>query len=55
MGSNDEPEHSLNRLGLDISCRIVVQRHEGNLSLESEPGNTRFLVRLPLRMATKDP
>ncbi len=42
-------------LGLDISRRIVVQRHGGTLSLESEPGNTRFIVRLPLHMATKDP
>ncbi len=35
-------------LGLDISYRIVVARHGGDLSVESEPGNTRFIVRLPL-------
>jgi signal transduction histidine kinase len=35
-------------LGLDISSRIVVTRHHGDLRLESEPGNTRFQVRLPL-------
>jgi signal transduction histidine kinase len=35
-------------LGLDISYRIVVVRHGGDLSVESEPGNTRFIVRLPL-------
>jgi signal transduction histidine kinase len=35
-------------LGLDISYRIVVLRHGGDLSVESEPGNTRFIVRLPL-------
>jgi signal transduction histidine kinase len=35
-------------LGLDISYRIVVNRHRGDLSLTSAPGDTRFQVRLPL-------
>jgi signal transduction histidine kinase len=35
-------------LGLDISYRIVVNGHGGDLSLESVPGDTRFRVRLPL-------
>ena len=35
-------------LGLDISWRIVVNRHHGDLRVESEPGNTRFFVRLPI-------
>ena len=35
-------------LGLDISYRIVVARHGGDLSVESQPGDTRFIVRLPL-------
>ena len=35
-------------LGLDISWRIVVNKHHGDLRLESEPGDTRFQVRLPL-------
>jgi signal transduction histidine kinase len=35
-------------LGLDISYRIVAGRHGGDISVESEPGNTRFIVRLPL-------
>jgi signal transduction histidine kinase len=35
-------------LGLDISWRIVVNRHGGDLRLVSEPGDTRFQVRLPL-------
>jgi len=35
-------------LGLDISYRIVVERHGGDLSVESRPGDTRFIVRLPL-------
>jgi signal transduction histidine kinase len=36
-------------LGLDISYRIVVRRHHGDLSVTSSPGDTRFQVRLPLR------
>jgi signal transduction histidine kinase len=36
-------------LGLDIAWRIVVGRHSGGMSLESEPGDTRFVVVLPLR------
>jgi signal transduction histidine kinase len=35
-------------LGLDISYRIVVGRHGGDLTVESVPGDTRFIVRLPL-------
>jgi signal transduction histidine kinase len=35
-------------LGLDISWRIVVDRHHGDLRVESEPGDTRFQVLLPV-------
>jgi signal transduction histidine kinase len=35
-------------LGLDISWRIVINKHHGDLSVESVPGDTRFIVRLPL-------
>ena len=35
-------------LGLDISWRIVVNKHHGDLRMESVPGDTRFQVRLPL-------
>ncbi len=35
-------------LGLDISYRIVVNGHGGDIVLRSEPGDTRFLVRLPI-------
>ena len=35
-------------LGLDISYRIVVNGHGGDIRLESKPGDTRFLVRLPI-------
>jgi signal transduction histidine kinase len=40
-------------LGLDISWRIVVNKHHGDLSVESVPGDTRFLVRIPLVPATQ--
>lgn len=35
-------------LGLSISYRVVVEMHHGNISFESEPGDTRFYVRLPI-------
>ena len=35
-------------LGLDISYRIVVRQHRGDISVQSEPGDTRFQVRLPI-------
>ena len=35
-------------LGLDISWRIVVNKHHGDLQAVSTPGDTRFLVRLPI-------
>jgi signal transduction histidine kinase len=38
-------------LGLDISYRIVVNRHHGDLRVLSAPGDTRFQVRLPLTEA----
>jgi signal transduction histidine kinase len=41
-------------LGLDISWRIVVNRHRGDLSVTSEPGNTVFHVRLPLDLTAED-
>ncbi|GEC06164.1 histidine kinase [Streptomyces spinoverrucosus] len=40
-------------LGLDISWRIVVNKHHGSLHVESVPGDTRFQVLLPLT-ATED-
>jgi signal transduction histidine kinase len=38
-------------LGLDISWRIVVNRHGGDLRVVSRPGDTSFQVRLPLTPA----
>jgi signal transduction histidine kinase len=36
-------------LGLDISRRIIVERHGGDIGIESEPGRTVVRVRLPLK------
>ncbi|MFD7709648.1 ATP-binding protein [Streptomyces sp. NPDC059785] len=41
-------------LGLDISWRIVVNKHHGSLQVRSVPGDTRFQVRLPLTAPTPD-
>lgn len=35
-------------LGLDLAWRIVVDRHRGHISMRSHPGDTRFIVCLPL-------
>ena len=35
-------------LGLDIAWRIVVNKHHGDLRVESVPGDTRFQIRLPI-------
>jgi signal transduction histidine kinase len=35
-------------LGLDLAWRIVVEKHGGNVSVQSKPGDTRFIVCLPL-------
>jgi signal transduction histidine kinase len=39
-------------LGLDVSWRIVVKRHGGDLRVTSRPGDTRFTVLLPLTEPT---
>ena len=36
-------------LGLDISRRIVVERHGGDIEIDSRPGATTLRVRLPVR------
>jgi nitrogen-specific signal transduction histidine kinase len=36
-------------LGLVISHRIVANRHSGEMEFQSEPGDTRFEVRLPIK------
>ncbi len=35
-------------LGLDLAWRIIAQKHHGNVRVESKPGDTRFIIVLPL-------
>jgi signal transduction histidine kinase len=42
-------------LGLDVSWRIVVNRHGGDLRVSSRPGDTRFRVLLPLTETAPTP
>ncbi len=37
-------------LGLDLAWKIIVNKHHGDLRVESVPGDTRFIVLLPLEM-----
>lgn len=36
-------------MGLDITHRIIVKRHHGEIQVDSEPGRTCFKIRLPVR------
>jgi signal transduction histidine kinase len=38
---------------LEIVHRIVTQKFGGTIDVESEPGKTRFVVRLPLDASAK--
>jgi signal transduction histidine kinase len=44
-----KPQGSGTGLGLEIVHRIVTQKFGGTIEVESEPGNTRFIVRLPMQ------
>ncbi|MEE6175295.1 ATP-binding protein [Mycobacterium sp. 050134] len=41
-------------LGLDLAWNIVVKKHRGDLRVESAPGDTRFIVLLPLEVPAPD-
>lgn len=37
-------------LGLNISHNIIVQKHGGTIAVTSQPGKTRFVVKLPIQL-----
>jgi len=43
-----KPQGSGTGLGLEIAQRIVSQKFAGSIKVDSEPGRTTFIVRLPL-------
>jgi len=44
-----KPQGSGTGLGLEIVHRIVTQKFAGQLEVQSQPGDTRFIVRLPAK------
>ena len=44
-----KPQGSGTGLGLEIVHRIVTQKFGGTIEVESKPGDTRFIVRLPIK------
>ncbi len=50
-----KPQGSGTGLGLEIVHRIVTQKFGGTIDVESEPGMTRFIVRLPIDAAKPVP
>jgi len=50
-----KPQGSGTGLGLEIVHRIVTQKFGGTIAVESEPGNTKFIVRLPVKAVESSP
>ncbi len=48
-----KPQGSGTGLGLEIVHRIVTQKFGGKIDVESKPGDTRFIVRLPRKTAVE--
>jgi signal transduction histidine kinase len=48
-----KPQGSGTGLGLEIVHRIVTQKFGGKIDVESKPGDTRFIVRLPRKSASE--
>jgi signal transduction histidine kinase len=46
-----KPQGSGTGLGLEIVHRIVTQKFGGTIDVESQPGSTKFVVRLPVKDA----
>jgi len=50
-----KPEGSGTGLGLEIVHRIVTQKFAGQLEVQSQPGDTRFIIRLPVNVSIAAP
>jgi signal transduction histidine kinase len=48
-----KPQGSGTGLGLEIVHRIITQKFGGKIDVESKPGDTRFIVRLPRKSAVE--
>ena len=48
-----KPQGSGTGLGLEIVHRIVTQKFGGKIDVESKPGDTRFIVRLPRKSSAE--
>jgi len=48
-----KPQGSGTGLGLEIVHRIITQKFGGKIDVESKPGDTRFIVRLPRKSAAE--
>jgi signal transduction histidine kinase len=48
-----KPQGSGTGLGLEIVHRIITQKFGGKIDVESKPGDTRFVVRLPRKTAAE--
>ena len=50
-----KPEGSGTGLGLEIVHRIVTQKFAGQVEVKSQPGDTRFIIRLPVNASIAEP
>ena len=50
-----KPQGSGTGLGLEIVHRIVTQKFAGQLEVQSQPGDTRFIIRLPVNASIAAP
>jgi signal transduction histidine kinase len=50
-----KPVGSGTGLGLEIVHRIVTQKFGGTIEVQSQPGDTKFIVRLPMNAANENP
>jgi signal transduction histidine kinase len=49
-----KPQGTGTGLGLEIVHRIVTKKFGGRIDVESKPGDTRLVVRLPLKAGIRD-